>query len=127
MRIAFFDDVAGARRRGAVGAATPAVISPTMGHQVTVVCAVAFAALPARCLAAGIDVFSYLRMYGIPVYEPVFEALRRRDIDVLYCTVIGMFREAQRASTLVDRLNRGSPSPAGGPGAEDRPATDART
>ena len=64
----------------------------------------ALGALP-RCLAEGIDVFSYLRMSGIPIYEPLFHALRRRDIDVLYCTVIGTFCEATVLGTLVDRLN----------------------
>ena len=34
-------------------------------------------------------------MTGIPVYEPVFETLRRRNIDVLHCTVIGIVLRSQ--------------------------------
>ena len=45
-------------------------------------------------------------MSGIPIYEPLFHALRRREIDVLYCTVIGTFCEATVLGTLVDRLNQ---------------------
>lgn len=76
-----------------------------MGHQVTVVCPWR-SELYGRGLAEGIDVFSYLKMSGVPLYEPLFHALRRREIDVLYCTVIGTFCEATVLGTLVDRLNR---------------------
>jgi hypothetical protein len=45
-------------------------------------------------------------MSGVPLYEPLFHALRRRQIDVLYCTVIGSFCEATVLGTLIDRLNQ---------------------
>ena len=105
MRIAFFDDV-GALGGGELWVLRACRHLADRGHQVTVVSPWR-SALFQRALAAGVDSFSYLRMNGIPVYEPVFEALRRRNIDVLHCTVIGMFREAQMLSTMVDRLNRG--------------------
>jgi len=103
MRIAFFNDVAamGGGETWVLGACRHLV---TEGHQVSVLCPWR-SELHQRCLADGIDVFSYLRMSGIPLYEPLFHALRRRDIDVLYCTVIGTFCEATVLGTLVDRLN----------------------
>ena len=104
MRIAFLNDVT------SIGGGELWVLSAcrrlaAMGHEVTVVCPWR-SELYRRCLAEGIDVFSYLRMSGIPIYEPLFHALRRREIDVLYCTVIGTFCEATVLGTLVDRLNR---------------------
>lgn len=105
MRIAFFDD-ATALGGGELWVLRAGRHLAAAGHQVTVVCPWR-SALFHRALAAGLDTFSYLRMNGIPVYEPIFEALRRRGIDVLHCTVIGTFPEARALSTLVDRLNRG--------------------
>jgi glycosyltransferase involved in cell wall biosynthesis len=104
VRIAFFNDVTllGGGELWVLGACRRLA---AMGHQVTVVCPWR-SELYRRCLAYGIDVFSYLRMSGIPIYEPLFHALRRREIDVLYCTVIGAFCEASVLGTLVDRLNR---------------------
>ena len=92
MRIAFFNDVAaiGGGEIWVLGACRHLVDGGPPGHGPV---PVALGALPA-CLADGIDSFSYLRMSGIPLYEPLFHALRRRDIDVLYCTVIGTFCEA---------------------------------
>jgi glycosyltransferase involved in cell wall biosynthesis len=104
VRIAFFNDVAliGGGELWVLGACRHLA---AMGHQVTVLCPWR-SELYRRCLADGIDVFSYLRMSGIPMYEPLFHALRRREIDVLYCTIIGTFCEATVLGTLVDRLNR---------------------
>ena len=104
MRIAFFNDVVltGGGELWVLGACRHLA---ALGHQVTVVCPWR-SELYHRCLAEGVDVFSYLRMSGIPIYELLFHALRRREIDVLYCTIIGTFCEATVLGTLVDRLNQ---------------------
>jgi len=103
VRIAFFNDVA------SIGGGELWVLAAcrhlaAMGHEVTVVCPWR-SELYRRCLADGVDLYSFLRMPGIPIYEPLFHALRQRDIDVLYCTVIGTFCEATVLGTMVDRLN----------------------
>ena len=104
MRIAFFNDA------GVIGGGEQWVLSAcrvlaAMGHDPMVICPWR-SELYQRCLYGGVDVFAYLKMSGIPMYEPLFHALRRRNIDVLYCTVIGAFCEATVLGTLVDRLNR---------------------
>lgn len=103
MRIAFFNDAI------PVGGGELWVLRAcrhlaAMGHKVTVVCPWR-SEMYSRCLAEGIDVFAFLRMSGIPLYEPMFHALRRRDIDVLYCTVIGAFCEATMLGAMIDRIN----------------------
>ena len=65
-------------------------------------------------------------MSGIPIYEPLFHALRRRNIDVLYCTVIGTFCEAHGARNAGRSPEPGAARPSRAAGAQGRPAADAR-
>ena len=104
MRIAFFNDtgVMGGGEHWVLGACRRL---GSMGHDAMVICPWR-SELYQRCLYTGVDVFAYLKMSGIPMYEPLFHMLRRRNIDVIYCTVIGSFCEATVLGTLVDRLNR---------------------
>jgi glycosyltransferase involved in cell wall biosynthesis/MoaA/NifB/PqqE/SkfB family radical SAM enzyme len=104
VKIAFFNDA------GVMGGGEHWVLGAchrlrSMGHEAVVICQWR-SELYQRCLYSGVDVFGYLKMTGIPMYEPLFHMLRRRNIDVVYCTVIGSFCEAAVLGTLVDRLNR---------------------
>ena len=83
----------GHRRRRAVGARRLPPSRPK-GHQVTVVCPWRSALYQARSPRASTS----SRICGCTASRctsRVFHALRRRNIDVLYCTVIGTFCEAQ--------------------------------
>jgi glycosyltransferase involved in cell wall biosynthesis len=104
VRIAFFNDagVMGGGEHWVLGACRGLQL---MGHEAMVICPWR-SELYQRCLYMGVDVFAYLKMSGIPMYEPLFHMLRRRNIDAVYCTVIGSFCEAAVLGTLVDRLNR---------------------
>jgi len=108
VKVAFFNDIAvlGGGEIWVLGACRQLA---AMGHQAMVFCPWR-SELHARCLAEGIEVFSYLRIPGVPVYEPLYHAVRKRDIDVLYCTVMGAFCEAAVLGALVDRLNRDRPA-----------------
>lgn len=103
MKICFFNDI------GILGGGELWVLSACrgfarMGHQVAVVCPWR-SPLFNRCQAEGIEVFGTFAMEGLPTYEPLYHFLRRGQIDVVYCTVIGQSNEAVTLETIVNRIN----------------------
>ncbi len=74
------------------------------GHEVAVVCPWR-SPLHDQCQAAGIEVFCFFRMEGLPNYEPVYHFLEKNNFDILYCTIIGGICEAMVLETMVDRIN----------------------
>ncbi|MCP9234987.1 glycosyltransferase [Lewinella sp. JB7] len=76
----------------------------TMGHTVHVMCPWR-SAIYGECLRRGRRLFGFSRGGIVPFYEPIYHYLRRHDIDVLYCTVIGQFNEAEVLGAMVDRIN----------------------
>lgn len=62
-------------------------------------------------MQAGADLYSYTAAGGSPFHEPLFHFLNNRAIDVLYCTVIGRFCEAEALTRIVRRINDGRTGP----------------
>src|SRR5690349_18087932 len=76
-----------------------------LGHRVMVVCPWR-SQLNEACLKHKVKVFTYLQMEGIPAYEPVYYFLKRNGVDVVYCTVMGNFCEAEIFGTMVNKINQ---------------------
>lgn len=76
------------------------------GHQVSIVCSYR-SALFFECVKQELDVYAYQQSGGVPFYEPLYQFLKRRHIDVLHCTVIGAFCESKTLERVLDRINRG--------------------
>ncbi len=103
MRICFFNDITilGGGEIWVLNACRELI---DMGHEVMVICPWR-SALNEACLKKDIKVFAFMRMEGLPVYEPIYYFLKNNKVDVLYCTVIGNFCEAGVLGTIVNKLN----------------------
>lgn len=75
-----------------------------LGHGVSLVCPYRSALFDAG-LDAGLDLHAYTGTSGTPIHGPLLHFLRSRQVDVVYCTVIGAFCEAALLEALVARLN----------------------
>lgn len=75
-----------------------------LGHQVSVVCPYR-SALFDEGLRRGLDLHAYTGTTGTPMQEPLLHFLSSRQVDVVYCTVIGAFCEAALLEAVVQRLN----------------------
>jgi radical SAM protein with 4Fe4S-binding SPASM domain len=103
VNIAFFSDI-GVLGGGELWVLNMVTHLRRAGHQASVV-GPHRSELFRTCIERRIDVFGVTTNGAIPFHEPLFQFLRRRRIDVLYCTVIGQFCEARTLGALVARLN----------------------
>src|SRR5262245_50503382 len=111
MNICFFTDIA-VLGGGELWVLNAARVLRTAGHGVSVACP-HLSALFGGCLESGIEVHGYYHPDLAPFHEPLYYFLRRVEVDVLYCTVIGSFCECRVLEPLIERINRERP---------DRPA-----
>lgn len=109
MKICFFSDIhiLGGGELWVLNASLQLLKS---GHKVCVICPWR-SPLHGQCQEAGIEVFCYFRMEGLPVYEPIYHFLEQHRFDVLYCTIIGGFCESVVLETMVNRINRSAGRP----------------
>ena len=102
MNVAFLNDIA------VLGGGQIWVLNMTRslerrGHHASIVC-------PHRseffyvAIDAGVDVFAYDMTPGTPFHGPLYEYFRRREIDVVYATVLGRFCEVSVLEPIVNRL-----------------------
>lgn len=103
MNITFFNDVR-VLGGGELWVLRMAHALSARGHQISIVCPDQ-SALFHICLEEGVDVYGFANQRGIPFHEPLYRFLRSRETDIVYCTVIGGFCEAQTLSRSIRRLN----------------------
>ena len=102
MNVAFLNDIA-ILGGGEIWVLNMARALGRRGHKVSIVC-------PHRseffyaAIEAGADVFAYDMIHVTPFHAPVYEFLRDRKIDLVYCTVLGRFCEASVLGAITDRL-----------------------
>ncbi len=104
MKLCFFDDI------HVLGGGELWILNvcrklAAMGHEVGVICPYK-SPLYEHCQAENIEVFAYVRMDGLPFYEPIYHFLKNREFDVVHCTIIGGFLESVLLESIVDRINR---------------------
>lgn len=78
------------------------------GHRASVICPWR-SQLFQSCIDAYIDVHGLPITRGTPFHEPLYSFLESREVDVLYCTVLGRFCEAQVLGELIRRYNQEHP------------------
>jgi glycosyltransferase involved in cell wall biosynthesis/MoaA/NifB/PqqE/SkfB family radical SAM enzyme len=103
MRICFFNDIT-VLGGGEIWVLNACQELADMGHEVMVICPWR-SPLNDACLKKDIRVFTFMRMEGLPVYEPLYFFLKNNNVDILYCTVIGNFCESGVLGAMVDKLN----------------------
>lgn len=79
-----------------------------LGHRAAVICPWR-SPLFQSCLDSYVDVHGLPITRGTPFHDPLFYFLESREIDVLYCTVLGRFCEAQVLGDLIRRYNEAHP------------------
>ncbi|MBB4079910.1 glycosyltransferase involved in cell wall biosynthesis/MoaA/NifB/PqqE/SkfB family radical SAM enzyme [Lewinella aquimaris] len=80
-----------------------------LGHTVHIMCPWR-SALYGECLRRQKRLFGFSRGGIVPFYEPIYHYLRKNEIDVLCCTVIGQFNEAEILGAMVARINEDRPA-----------------
>jgi radical SAM protein with 4Fe4S-binding SPASM domain len=103
MNVCFFSHVS-ILGGGELWALSAARILARLGHGVSFVCPYPSGLFDA-CLRDGLDVHTHMAGGGVPFHEPLQRFLRSRDVDVVYCTVVGAFCEAVVLQDHVERLN----------------------
>ncbi|MEM1323743.1 MAG: glycosyltransferase [Bacteroidota bacterium] len=78
---------------------------PQWGVGVSVICPYG-SPLHIQCVERKINVFTYQNENGTPFVEPIYHFLQKNAVDVLYCTVIGTFHEAEVLSRIVHPINQ---------------------
>ena len=76
-----------------------------LGHTVAVAAPLR-SPLHGAAQAANFELFCYDRSAGSPFYAPFYHFLRRHQIDVVYCTLIGGFWEAGVLKSIARQINR---------------------
>jgi len=107
VRICFFNDIA-VLGGGEIWVLNACRYLTSLNNRVSLVCPYR-SPLHAAGQKEGIDLFKYVHMDGLPFYDPLYHFLKGREIDILYCTVIGAFCEAKVLERVVDRINRERP------------------
>ena len=103
MNIAFFNDVT------ILGGGELWVLKMTRamtarGHRISIICPYRSQLFQAG-LQAGADVFGFVNRTGQPLREPLYHFLLSRQTDVVCCTVLGEFCEAEVLGHALSRLN----------------------
>lgn len=103
MNIIFFNDVT-ILGGGEIWVLRMAHALSIRGHRISIVCPHG-SPLFRAALEDGIDLYGYSEGPGLPFHEPLYQFLVRRRADLIYCTVIGRFCEAQSLARIVRRMN----------------------
>lgn len=103
MNVVFFNDIQ-IIGGGEVWVLRMAGALSARGHQVSIVCPYRSQLFRAG-LEAGVDLYGFADGPNQPFHEPLYHFLQDRKVDVVYCTVLGRFCEAQALGRLVRRLN----------------------
>lgn len=106
MRICFLTDI-NEFGGGEVWTIRAGILLRKLGHTIAVAAPLR-SPLHAAAQAADFELFCYDRSAGSPFYAPFYHFLRRHQIDIVYCTLIGGFWEAGVLKSIARQINQES-------------------